>query len=169
MKGFLDVQAIMVPRSVIDDGQEFLRAAGSTGREGMVLWVGKKEGVTFHVTDLVIPQQRGIRTSDGVCVIVEGTELARLNMALYKNQLQLIAQVHSHPSEAYHSNMDDEYAVATKEGCLSLVVPDFAKRPFSFSETAIYRLNSAGQWLDISGTSRNLIHITGEDGYYGAC
>ncbi|WP_435626586.1 Mov34/MPN/PAD-1 family protein [Candidatus Ferrigenium straubiae] len=166
MTGFLHIQAVMVPRQVIEDGQEFMRAAGGMGREGMVLWAGRPEGPTFRVTDLVIPQQKGVSSRDGVCVIVEGVELARLNMELHKRQLQFIAQVHSHPGAAYHSEMDDEFAVATKIGCFSLVVPDFAKRPFSFNETAIYRINSAGEWLD---APRSLFHIAGEGGYYGAC
>ncbi len=166
MTDFSDIQAVMVPREVLDDGQAFMRATGLRGNEGMVLWVGKKDGPTFQVTNLVIPEQRGVRTSDGICVIVEGPELARLNMELYKGKLQLIAQVHSHPSAAYHSTTDDEFAVATRIGCFSLVVPDFATRPFSFAETAIYRINSAGQWLDAPSS---LFHIAGENGYYGAC
>ncbi len=166
MNDFSDIQAVMVPREVLEDGQAFMRAAGKMGREAMVFWAGKKDSATFHVTDLVIPEQKGIRTDDGVCVIVEGTELARLNMELHKRGLKFIAQVHSHPGAAYHSNMDDTYAVVTRIGCFSLVVPDFAIRSFSFRETAIYRINNAGQWL---AAPANLFHIAGEGGYYGAC
>jgi hypothetical protein len=170
MIGFLGIEVVVVPRSVIKDGHHFLRVAGATGREGLVLWIGQKEGTTFNVTELVIPEQRGIRTSDGVCVIIEGDALARLNVDLYKRQLQLIAQVHSHPGAAYHSSTDDEYAIATKVGCLSLVVPDFATRPFSLSECASYRLSVDGEWIELSsGETSSLIHITDECGEYGAC
>jgi hypothetical protein len=166
MTDFSDIQAVIVPREVLDDGHEFMRAAGLRGNEGIVLWVGQKDGPTFHVTTLAIPKQRGIRTADGICAVIEGPELARLNMELYKSKLQLIAQVHSHPGAAYHSTTDDEFAVATRIGCFSLVVPDFATRPFSFAEAAIYRINSAGQWLEAPSS---LFHIAGEGGYYGAC
>jgi hypothetical protein len=164
MIGFLDIEGLVVPLSVIQEGHNFLRIAGRTGREGLVLWIGRREGVKFIVTELVIPEQQGIRTNDGVCVIIEGAALARLNADLYKRQLQLIAQIHSHPQAAYHSSTDDEYAIATKVGCLSLVVPDFASRPFSLAECATFRLNTAGQWTELSTIEvSRLIHIAGGD------
>lgn len=169
MKGFSGVEVVLVPRQVLDDGQRFLRAAGATGREGMVLWVGRREGPTFEVTNLVIPQQRGIRTRDGVCVVVDSDELRRLNLELYQHGLQLIAQVHSHPRRAFHSSTDDEYAIARTIGALSLVVPDFAVRAFSLDECATYRLSAAGTWDEVPrATVSRLIRVAGE-GYYGAC
>lgn len=169
MIGFLDIESLIVPRSIIQDGHHFLRIAGATGREGLVLWTGRREGVRFVVTELVIPEQQGIRTNDGVCVIIEGKALARLNADLYKRQLQLIAQIHSHPGAAYHSSTDDEYAIATKVGCLSLVVPDFASRPFSLTECASFRLSPAGQWDELSTIEvSRLIHVAGDGGSDGA-
>lgn len=162
MTGFLGIEVVVVPQLVIQDGHQFLRAAGATGREGLVLWIGQKNGETFSVTELVIPEQRGIRTNDGVCVIIEGNALARLNADLYRRQLQLIAQVHSHPRAAYHSSTDDEYAIATKVGCLSLVVPNFATLSFSLAECAAYRLSADGEWVELSiGETSQLIHISG--------
>ncbi len=160
MTDFSNIQSVLVPREVLDDGQQFMRIVGHRGNEGIVLWVGKQDGTTFQVTNLVIPEQRGIRTADGICAIIEGEELARLNMEFHKRQLQLITQVHSHPSAAYHSETDDEYAVATRIGSFSLVVPDFAVRTFSFEDAAIYRINSAGQWLEAPSS---LFQITGEE------
>lgn len=161
MTGFLDIRTVIVPRIVIQDGHHFLRVAGATGREGLILWIGKNNGDTFNVTELVIPEQRGIRTSDGVCVVIEGNALAQLNVDLYKRQLQLIAQVHSHPGAAYHSPMDDEYAIASRVGCLSLVIPDFAKRSFSLEECATYRLSAESEWTELSiGETRQLIIIS---------
>lgn len=169
MKGFSGIEVVLVPRKVLDDGQHFLRTVGATGREGMVLWAGRKDGVTFEVTELVIPQQRGIRTGDGVCVIVDGDELQRLNLNLYKNGLQIVAQVHSHPGVAYHSDMDNEYAIARIIGSLSLVVPDFAVRQFSLRDCAIYRLSATGKWNELSGSAvLRMIRVIGA-GYYGAC
>lgn len=149
MKGYADIATLLVPRAIADEGQHFLRQVGATGNEGMVLWIGKRDGIIFAVTDLVIPQQRGIRTADGVCVVIDGTELQRLNLALYKSGRQLIAQLHSHPTHAYHSAMDDEYAIARVVGSFSLVIPDFAVRPFTLEDCAIYRLDANGHWLEM--------------------
>lgn len=168
MIGFQDLKNLFVPQLVVQNGQKFLRAAGATGREGLVLWVGRKENSTFFVTDLVIPEQRGIRTADGVCVVIEGSAIARLNADLYKRQLQLIAQVHSHPGAAFHSATDDEYAIATKIGCLSLVVPNFATRPFFLGDCAVYKLSTTGKWRELSiNEASRLIHFVGQGNYHG--
>jgi hypothetical protein len=169
MSGFLNLQSVLVPRKVLTEGQDFLRAVGSTGREGMVLWIGTHEGSTFTVTNLVIPKQRGLITADGVCVIVDPDELRKLNLELYRHNLRLIAQVHSHPGRAFHSDTDDEYAIARTIGALSLVIPDFAVRPFSLNDCATYRLSARGSWDHISSNAASrLIQVFGE-GYYGAC
>ena len=70
--------------------------------------------------------------------------------------MQLIAQLHSHPGEAYHSELDDELPIATTAGCLSLVVPDFAREPFALRRCAVYRLMPGKGWGKLTGaeTSR---------------
>lgn len=150
MNNFFAISQIRVPLTVLNEGQNFLRKAGAAGCEGMVLWTGKADDTTFHVTQLLIPRQRGLRTKDGVCVIVDADEMHRINVHLFQSSLRLIAQVHSHPTHAYHSDTDDQYAIATTTGAFSLVVPDFAVRPFSLSDCAIYRLAGNGQWLEVS-------------------
>ena len=54
------------------------------------------------------------------------TELPRLNVLLHERNLTLVAQLHSHPTNAYHSSTDDTYPIVTRAGRISLVVPDFA-------------------------------------------
>jgi hypothetical protein len=149
MTDFAAIESVRIPKTVVDEGQLFLRKAGAAGCEGMVLWVGRADDKTFHVTDLLIPRQKGIKTKDGVCVVVDGDEMHRINMGLFESGLRLIAQVHSHPTLAYHSETDDRYALATTTGCFSLVVPDFAVRSFSLADCATYRLRKTGEWVEV--------------------
>lgn len=149
MSNLAAVKKVLVPQRMISAGHDVLRAAGRAQLEGMVLWAGTLAGPTVQVTELIVPQQRGLRTADGVCVIVDGDELHRLNVHLFERQLLLIAQLHSHPGRAYHSKTDDNYAVATNIGCFSLVIPDFAVRPFSLDECAVYRLGDSGSWDEV--------------------
>lgn len=145
-----DINQVRVPRSLVDHAQVFLRKVGRTGREGMVLWVGNPDGQTFNVTDMLIPRQKGIKTEDGVCVVVDADEMHRINVELYKSGKRIVAQEHSHPKEAFHSTTDDNFAIATTVGSLSLVIPDFATRAFSLLDCAIYRLDERGSWLSVS-------------------
>jgi hypothetical protein len=142
----MDVTQVSLPAQVRQTTRNHLRDVGLEGLEGMVLWAGRFAGATFQVTDAIVPQQQGHRTEHGLAVSVPGDELHRINMWLYRNKLRLIAQVHSHPGHAYHSETDDEYAIATALGSFSLVVPDFAVRPFSLAECAIYRLTRGSCW-----------------------
>jgi hypothetical protein len=149
MSALSDVIEVQVPEDVIARGYEFMRAAGKARLEGMVLWVGRQQGYVFSVTDLIVPEQRGLSTPDGVCAIVDAPELQRLNMHLYRNSLELVAQVHTHPGRAYHSDTDDRYAIANTVGCFSLVVPNFAKRDYALHDCAVYRLNARGEWIEV--------------------
>ena len=164
LSGLEAVQRVLVPQSCADSTQHDLRDCGRSGNEGLVVWSGTQEGDVFYVRTVTVPEQRAIRTGGGVCVVVEGPGLHRLNVWLHKNGERLIAQVHSHPTDAYHSEMDDHYAVVTASGSLSLVVPDFASRPFSVSDCAVYRLTAQGGWREISTKlAASLISITAEE------
>lgn len=149
MTELADVAELRVPLNVLMDGYEFMRSAGRLQLEGMVLWVGKQRDSTFTVSELIIPKQKGLRTADGVCAVVEADELARLNMHLYRNSLELVAQVHTHPTVAYHSSTDDAYAIATTAGSFSIVVPNFAAANYALAHCAVYRLSSVGKWLEV--------------------
>lgn len=140
---------MLLPGALAEETQRSLRAAGLGGNEGLVVWSGVQAGSMFHVRTATMPRQRGIRTADGVCVVVDGDVLHQLNVDTFKRGERLFAQVHSHPGRAYHSTMDDQYAVITAPGGLSLVVPDFAVRPFRVAECAVYRLAQDGRWKEV--------------------
>lgn len=154
MSKLADVVELLVPASVIEGGYEFMRAAGKAQLEGMVLWLGRQNGDRFEVTELLVPEQRGLRTPDGVCAVVGEAELRRLNVYLYRNSLELVAQVHTHPTHAYHSTTDDQYAIATTTGSFSIVVPNFARVNYPLSQCAVYRLNAAGAWVEVDESQR---------------
>src|SRR5206468_3625659 len=118
MKGFLGVDRVEVPRRCAVEAHAHLAAVGKRGHEGFALWVGRLDGSVFQVTATLIPKQVGHFVGGGVCVTVDGEELHRMNVWLHSQGLRLIAQLHSHPSEAYHSETDDAFPIATTEGCL---------------------------------------------------
>lgn len=125
------------------------RAMGQRKLEGVALWVGKFNGNDFDVTGTVIPKQRGISSDTGLLYVVGEAELRRLNVWLYENQLRLVAQLHSHPGRAYHSETDDDYPIMTTLGGFSLVVPDFAAGLPLLSNCAIFRLTT-NSWEELS-------------------
>jgi hypothetical protein len=150
MNGFLAVTDIQVPWSVVDEANSHLREVGRRGLEGFSLWAGRQNGQSFSVETNIIPVQTGHRSESGVCVSVDSQELHRINVWLYENSMTLIAQLHSHPTEAYHSDTDDAYPIATTVGSLSIVVPNYARQPFSLAASAVYRLIPQRGWVFMS-------------------
>lgn len=143
------VQRITVNRKTIEAMLSVMREFGSRGWEVLVLWLGHVEQAEAYVERAFTPRQKAISSEDGVGYFVEGDTLFQLNRDLSESGLRLIAQVHSHPREAYHSEADDRYAIVTAEGGLSLVVPDFGRAPADPGHWAVYRLNN-GDWNELS-------------------
>lgn len=150
MKGLAHVNVVVVPRRCAEEAHAHLALVGRQGLEGFALWAGSLAGDVFRVSDTIIPEQTGLRTDLGVCVTVDGRELHRINVWLHGRGLTLVAQLHSHPTEAYHSGTDDTYPIATTTGSLSLVIPDFASAPFSLEACAVYRLMPPRGWVELS-------------------
>ena len=164
MKGLLGVERVLVFRATASAAFMHLQEMGRQEAEGFALWVGAldPDGRIFRVQETIIPAQHTIRTREGVCVVVDGPELHRLNLWLYEHRMTPVAQLHSHPGRAYHSQTDDAFSVATTAGSLSIVVPDFARDPFALDRCAVYRLTGDGQWLELSTDRiRELISIEG--------
>ncbi|MRX37375.1 hypothetical protein GJR93_30640 [Aminobacter sp. MDW-2] len=151
-----------MPRVALDDVHSHLLDVGRLGYEGLGLWVGQVADDTATVERALIPEQRLIRGPDGVGVYVDGNELHRINVWLFDHGLRILAQIHSHPTDAYHSDTDDDNALATAAGSLSLVVPDFARGPADLSRTAVYRLDQRGLWTHVPPADvGRLIEIVG--------
>ena len=154
------VKRFAVPRDIVDAVQEELRRAGHLHCEGVGFWAGRIVGNVATVMASIVPAQNAGAMGGGLAVMVTGEELFRMNVWLHKNDLRLLAQLHSHPGDAYHSETDDELAVVTQAGTLSIVVPDFAKAPFSVTAAAVYRRASDGSWTSLSSDdASSLIHI----------
>jgi hypothetical protein len=142
------IQKIEIEPGVVSTTLSVLRLFGAQGCEGLVLWIGEVGEGYARITRAVVPDQRPIRNEEGVGYFVGSETLFELNRRLSESGLRLIAQVHSHPSEAYHSAADDRYAIVTADGGLSLVVPDFGEAPSDPTQWAVYRL-SKGAWREL--------------------
>ncbi len=143
-----DAERLLVGIDLVDETWRAVSRFGEMGCEGLALWLGELGDGVAQVTEVLVPPQVPLREEGGVGYFVPGDTLARLNRELYARRVRLLAQVHSHPGEAYHSTTDDRYAVVTEEGGFSLVIPWFGRlRPFQ--ECALFRLEG-GRWIDQS-------------------
>jgi hypothetical protein len=138
------IQRFSVTRELLAETERALRRAGVEGYELFVLWSGVVDDDELAVRTCHVPKQTSSKTSRGLMVRVEGEALHELNLWLYEHDEVLAAQVHAHPTDAFHSDTDDTFPIVTEIGGLSLVVPDFARRGVMTDGSAAYRLSDAG-------------------------
>jgi len=155
-----DVTRFVIPTDVIDSTDQELRAAGRRRCEMFVLWTGHVSDGVFTAATAYVPEQQAHQLSDGLCVTVSGSALHGLNRWLYEQQQTLAVQVHTHPTDAYHSRTDDSYPIVTQRGGLSLVVPSFATAGVRGPGTALYRLNGRG-WQRLRRRPANRLLLLG--------
>lgn len=146
-----DVDLVRLPATVLTETANALRLFGRDGNEGFVLWLGTIADHVATIRRCLVPPQNSIQSEDGVGYFIDGETLFEINRFLSQERLRLIAQVHSHPTTAYHSETDDRYAIVTTEGGLSLVVPYFAQGPSDLATWAVYRLRE-GHWAEVSAS-----------------
>jgi hypothetical protein len=141
------VERFSVPKQIVSNTERRLRSAGRDCYEMFVLWSGRNYGSRFDVCTAHVPRQTSYRLKAGLCVRVEGEALHQLNVWLFDSGETLGAQVHAHPTDAYHSETDDTFPIVTTLGGLSLVVPDFCRAGL-LACSAAYRLTPRGWTKD---------------------
>ena len=156
---FQNVLKYRIARRLVDATEAELRKAGRSGYELFVLWSGRIAGDTFEAQTMHVPQQRSYKLESGLCVRVEGSALHGLNQWLYEHGELLGVQIHTHPTEAYHSDTDDAYPIVTALGGVSIVVPNFCRSGLLSAGTVAYRLR-AGGWAQVpDATLRRILEV----------
>lgn len=154
------IRTFLVRRDVADATNQALQEAGADGYELFVLWTGTIRGSDLELEHTYLPEQESFRGEEGLCVRVAGEALHELNRWLFEHNQTLAVQVHSHPTEAYHSDTDDMYPIVTQLGGLSIVVPDFGARGIRGAGVAAYRLTRRS-WVRIApSTFRTLVRFS---------
>jgi hypothetical protein len=138
------IRVFEIPKTIVVQTEESLQEAGTAGYELFVLWSGVVSRNVFHVRTAHVPKQTSFQTPEGLLVRVEGPALHALNVWLFENGETLGAQIHAHPTEAFHSRTDDAYPIMTVLGGLSIVAADFASRGLLNRHSAAYRLSRRG-------------------------
>ncbi len=150
MIGLLGINKIELPLDCIESACQHMRSVGMQRLEGVALFAGHEKEDSFYIEKTIIPKQKAYSLESGLLYAIPGDELHRINVMLYENNMSLVAQIHSHPTRAYHSATDDAYPVITTVGGISIVVPNFASGPVSITNWAVYRLSIDNYWTELN-------------------
>ena len=141
----LTVSATLVEQTILA-----LRAGGANNCETVVFWLGQGD----IVDEVYRPEQK-------VAIDyfhLSGKSMRSLMGHLKMGRRRILAQVHSHPGEAFHSKADDDWAVIRHQGALSLVLPRFAATTTLLNfrqQTVTFELSSGDEWRQV-GTRESI-------------
>jgi hypothetical protein len=146
-----EIKKIKIHQAAFTKTREWLYSIGKRQYEVVVLWAGFFESeIEFLIDTPILPNQKSYKTSSGVCYKVPGDEIFNISYFLYKSGRELIAQIHTHPQDAFHSSHDERYPLVTAVGQFSFVVPRFATHfDKGFEGCCVFRLSCEAFWEEI--------------------
>jgi proteasome lid subunit RPN8/RPN11 len=135
-------------RAVLEETFSHLRSCGVGRRECVAYWLGPR-AAEGEATEVVHPRH----TATATAYDVDGAWLNELWLRLARDELDLRAQVHTHPGSAFHSSRDDDMAAIQIAGFRSLVIPNFALGPVSLDGAHLERRDADGEWQQADPTA----------------
>jgi proteasome lid subunit RPN8/RPN11 len=132
---------------VLDATIAALQRGGRRQEERVVLWLARSGGSDrAEIVEVYEPEQ----TASIDRFHLPPASIAALMRHLGATRRRIVAQVHSHPGRAYHSDVDAEWAIIRHIGALSLVLPRFARTTTvaNFLKRAMtYELSADADWV----------------------
>ncbi|MGE0093062.1 MAG: hypothetical protein AB7M05_13810 [Alphaproteobacteria bacterium] len=140
------MKSISCTREVLRETISILRMGGQRGEERVALWLStaavRKPAI---VTEVYEPDQ----IADFDYFRLPPGSMRSLMAHLGSTRRRIVAQIHTHPGRAFHSKVDDEWAIIRHVGALSLVLPRFAAKttPENFLvKVKTYEYSPTGKW-----------------------
>lgn len=137
-----------IPAPILPATAQALRNEGNGVREAVALWQGRvlSEEVA-EITKLHVPRQ----LTGPLHFNVPLDERLRLVREVSKEDQYILVQLHTHPRQAFHSDVDDRLAITKHTGAISIVVPDFGLRwNGDLLHTSVNRNLGGGKWIELS-------------------
>ncbi|MFQ5962859.1 MAG: hypothetical protein ACE5KZ_01080 [Candidatus Scalinduaceae bacterium] len=131
-----------ISHKIISGTEAYLKLKGEIGKEGLVLWAGKRAQESSIITTMFVG---GSEWGEGVSL--EQNDLIRLVTKLSRHSLTLLAQVHSHPNQVEHSTGDERHPVSFHIGYISIVVWNYCLSGMELSKNCyIYEYQGKLWW-----------------------
>ena len=120
-----------------------LRNCGRGRNECVVYWTGPRE-VPGAVDGVILPRHE----AGPEWYEIDSAWITSFFLELRRAGRTARAQVHSHPTLAWHSCSDDRYPLAPSPGFYSLVVPRLAAGPVGLGDAYLAEVGADGTWLE---------------------
>jgi hypothetical protein len=152
------MSAIVCPRHILATTLAILRCGGERQQERVALWLSSAAPRSpAPIVEVYEPNQ----VADIDYFRLPPAAMRTLMDHLKSTRRRIVAQIHTHPGKAFHSDVDAEWAIIRHVGALSLVLPRFAvtTTPENFLEQVMtYTYTPRGDWehCENAGPSRRI-------------
>jgi hypothetical protein len=136
-------------RNLLEETFEHFRQCGCGRDECQMLWLSSWDAPAA-ITKAVHPKHCAHRGG----FVLEDRWLNDFWMELANTNMGIRVQVHTHPQEAFHSPIDDDFPIIHKPGFLSLVIPNFGLGRVGFEDAFLTEIQSDGGWREVPIPSR---------------
>jgi hypothetical protein len=115
---------------------------------------GRRECVVYLTSSLAEPDlidrvQHPAHRASAVEYEVALPVIAELFTEMLRARRCVRAQMHTHPGPAYHSPRDNDFALVSTPGYLSIVLPNFAQGPVNLNGAFIAERTPEGGWASV--------------------
>jgi hypothetical protein len=150
---------LFVPSLIVDHTELLLRQAGTHAEEGFVIWAGSLAGGDAYISSVVIPKM----DLGDVHGQISAETTADLLNGLDARDLVPVAQLHTHPRDAFLSDIDSERPVIAVPGFLSIVIPAFGFVDLTdVGSWSAHEFLGAGRWSELTEQDRRQRFIIDE-------
>jgi proteasome lid subunit RPN8/RPN11 len=123
---------------------------GGRQHEAGAFLLGTRIGDKRKVADIVFYDDLDQNAySSGVCVL-HGEAFAKLWAICREKRLTVVADVHTHPGQAFQSHSDKTNPMVAREGHIAIIIPDFSAPPVERHRIGIFEYRGGHQWDDRS-------------------
>jgi hypothetical protein len=140
------MSAIILPPALLRKTIGMLRRGGLRQEERVALWLSTAAlRSPTSIVEVYEPDQ--IAAIDYFRLPPES--MRALMGHLKATRRRIVAQIHTHPGRAFHSDVDAEWAIVRHVGALSLVLPRFAATTTVetfLDEVMTYAFTPEGEW-----------------------
>ncbi|MET4214221.1 hypothetical protein [Bradyrhizobium sp. LA2.1] len=137
---------LLATADVLDDLMAALIRSQRQRHEGIVYLLGRTDGDVTLAVAVFAPE--ALTTSGSFHVPTRSMVSCMQTAARF--ELQVVAQVHTHPGQAYHSDGDVEGAKIRYPGYVSLVLPEYGQHLPSLAGAAAYLWQKPYGWIELS-------------------
>jgi len=141
-----------LPHQILDRTFAHFRECGNGRRECQVLWLSSWD-MPHMITEAAHPKHKA-RTGG---FVLDDRWLNDFWVRLGRENMGIRIQVHIHPEEAFHSNVDDNFPIIHTPGFLSLVIPNHGLGPVGFDDAYLTEIQADGRWREVPATKRLLL------------